>query len=86
MGQGGYLKLVAGDPKCETCAQMWRLYAAATFEHIGVNTKLRLASRSLDQEAIDILKLKVAAAAALRATVRDAIRKHESETHARILV
>jgi hypothetical protein len=74
-------KVVAGDPQCETCAQLWREYAAATFEHIGVNTKLRLASLSLDEEAIDRLKLKVEAAAEWRATARDAIRKHEAEAH-----
>ena len=72
---------VAGNPKCETCLQRWREYTAATFEHIEVNTRLKLAAGSFDEAAIELLRLQVEIAAKRRAAAHDALRKHEYEAH-----
>ena len=60
---------------------MWREYAAATFEQIEVNTRLKLRAWSLDDGAIGILRLQVEVAATRRAAAQDALREHEYGAH-----
>ena len=76
-----YRDSVACDSKCEKCLQMWREYTAATFEHIEVNTRLKLCAWSFDEAAIELLRLQVEVAATRRAAAQDALRKHEHKAH-----
>ena len=64
----------------EECHSLWQEYASATTEHIRLDSKLRLAALSHEQEGIPPLTKQVESAGALRESTREAIRQHEA-TH-----
>jgi len=68
------------NPTCKDCQSLWQEYASATTEHIRLDSKLRLAALSHEQEGIPPLTKQVESAGALRESTREAIRQHEA-TH-----
>ena len=64
---------------CEECTRLWREFAAATTEHIRLDSKLRLAALEHNGEKITWLKPRVECAQRLRNELRVAIRKHEEK-------
>jgi hypothetical protein len=68
------------DQKCDECQRLWQEYSRATTDHIRLDSKLRLAALSYDQEGILVLTRQVEGAEEQREWAREAIRKHEA-TH-----
>lgn len=66
---------------CAECVRLWRAYAKATADHVGLQNKLREVAVTQLWESAD-LTLAVAAAVRLREQARDAIRTHEEVAHA----
>lgn len=69
------------QPDCEECQRLWRVYALATFEHIRLDSKLRLYALEHDIEKIQKLTFLVESAEVARAVGREAVRKHEAAAH-----
>lgn len=63
---------------CEECTRLWLEYAAATTEHIRLDSKFRLAVLERNVGSITLLKPQVESAERLRNELRVAIRKHEA--------
>ena len=66
---------------CPECLRLWREYADATSTHIGLDSKLRLATLEWDLPSIELLTPEVEAAGARRTFYREAFRKHVATTH-----
>jgi hypothetical protein len=67
---------------CYECQRLWQEYARATTDHIRLDSKLRVAALSRDQDAILTLTHQVESAEERREWAREAIRKHEATPHA----
>lgn len=67
--------------KCDECQRLWREYSAATNEHIKLESKLKLAALSRDDEAVIDLTPRVERAGERRLQAREAIRAHEKVAH-----
>jgi len=65
------------DPNCEECQRLWQEYAQATTAHIKLDSKLRLAAIGHEHEQVPELTRQVEKAGALRASLREAIQKHD---------
>ena len=66
--------------KCAECVRLWRLYATATADHIGLQNKLREVAATQLWESAD-LALTIEGAERAREEARDAIRTHEETAH-----
>ncbi|HEX3744680.1 MAG TPA: hypothetical protein VHW09_12145 [Bryobacteraceae bacterium] len=64
---------------CPECQRLWREYAAATNQHVALESQLR----GLEQgsSAADSLSQEVSTAATARQSVRQAIHQHETAEH-----
>ena len=69
------------NANCKECQALWRWYATATTDHIGLDSKLRLAASEHNLERLAILTREVEIAAKLRDAGREAIRLHEADPH-----
>jgi hypothetical protein len=68
-------------PDCQECQRLWPVYADATFEHIRIDSRLRLVALEHDIEKILSLTIQVESAKIARAVAREAVRNHEAEAH-----
>ena len=64
-------------PNCDECQRLWHEYAQATTAHIKLEGKLRLAALAHEHETIPALTIQAEGAGVLRASLREAIRKHD---------
>jgi hypothetical protein len=64
--------------ECSECQRLWREYAAATNNHVGLENRYRHLKGDPGAEA---LAREVAAAATAREGARQAIKKHETSAH-----
>jgi len=73
--------------QCAECVRLWRAYASATADHLGLEEKLRkITTKEPWESAIRSLTLAVEAAARLREQARDAIRTHEEIGHPKAFI
>lgn len=66
---------------CPECVSLWREYGDATVAHIRLQSKLQVSMLEHDLEKADVLRVEVEKAYQLRNEWRDALRRHEAESH-----
>jgi hypothetical protein len=66
---------------CAECIRLWREYATATTDHIGLEGKMRIAMIAHDSARVALLSPQVAGADVKRTAARNAIEVHERHAH-----
>jgi len=66
---------------CAECTRLWRAYADATNENIGLDNKLQLAGLAHDRELIQTLTPSVVESGQMRIALREQIAVHEQAAH-----
>ena len=69
------------DSNCETCAERWLEYAAATQAQFAMKRKLQIARKSGDAATVARLARAVTTAAGRRAKRQADLREHERLAH-----
>ena len=67
--------------RCAICEGLWREYATATNDHIRIEGKVKAAALRGEDGALPVLTNELENAAQARVTVREAIKRHETEAH-----
>ncbi len=67
--------------ECNDCVRLWQEYAQATYRHIELSGKERIAHLQGDRETESRLRAEAAAAEKAREQARQAIREHEAVAH-----
>jgi len=70
--------------RCAICEGLWREYATATNDHIRIEGKVKAAALRGEDEALLILTNELETAAQARVTIREAIKRHDTEAHTKI--
>jgi hypothetical protein len=66
---------------CTDCQKLWSEYAAAIWESVRLQGKLRVAELQHDTERITTLTVETATAMNRRQHAREAIRQHDASIH-----
>ena len=64
---------------CEICNQLWREYAEATYFHLKIQGKRRIAAIEQDATSLGSLELDEQAARQGRETAQAAVKAHQTE-------
>jgi hypothetical protein len=69
---------------CSECGDLWREFGEAASRHIVAENKLKRALLEGDHTTVHVLQWQTTVAFEQKAKLRDAIRKHDTESHGEI--